>query len=90
MKLRPYRQKTLARRAYEKLAPRFYGPFQVEAKVGEVAYRLKLPAELKIHPTFHVSQLKRVVGDHPVELKLPAQLTPEGMLSVEPEQVFGC
>lgn len=27
IKLQPYRQQSLARRPYEKLAPRFYGPF---------------------------------------------------------------
>ena len=32
-------------------------------KVGEVAYMLKLPERLKLHPTFHVSFLKPYVED---------------------------
>jgi hypothetical protein len=37
--------------------PRYDGPFEIIEKVGDVAYRLKLPEQLKIHPTFHISYL---------------------------------
>ena len=46
-----------------KLSPRFIGPFPVDARVGEVAYRLVLPDSLAaVHPVFHVSQLRRCIG----------------------------
>ncbi|KAD3641199.1 hypothetical protein E3N88_30423 [Mikania micrantha] len=47
-----------------KLSPRFIGPFQIIARVGKVAYRLDLPDELSgIHPTFHVSHLRKCLAD---------------------------
>ena len=42
-----------------KLSPRFFGPFEILMRVGEVAYRLALPPQLSgMHDVFHVSMLR--------------------------------
>ncbi|GJZ72232.1 putative reverse transcriptase domain-containing protein [Tanacetum coccineum] len=47
-----------------KLAPRYVGPFEILERTGLVAYRLRLPEELiGAHDTFHVSNLKKCLGN---------------------------
>ncbi|WMV41663.1 hypothetical protein MTR67_035048 [Solanum verrucosum] len=47
-----------------KLSPRYIGPYRISKKVGDVAYELELPQELAaIHPVFHISMLKKCMGD---------------------------
>ncbi|CAA0810083.1 Unknown protein [Striga hermonthica] len=70
LKLRPYRQHTISQKALFRLGSRFYGPYKILERVGEVAYRLDLPAEAQIHPVVHVSQLKRSLrGNQGVQLR---------------------
>ena len=43
---------------------RYIRPYEILERVGEVAYELALPAELaSIHSVFHVSKLKKCLGD---------------------------
>lgn len=46
-----------------KLSPRFYGPFEVLARVGKVAYKLARPSIIKVHNSFHVSLLQKYAHD---------------------------
>nr|XP_019071480.1 uncharacterized protein LOC109121268 [Solanum lycopersicum] len=47
-----------------KLSLRYIGPYEMLLRLGDVAYELKLPNDLaSIHPVFHVSMLKKGIGD---------------------------
>ncbi|GKA75055.1 retrotransposon protein, putative, ty1-copia subclass [Tanacetum coccineum] len=47
-----------------KLSPRYIEPFKILARIGPVAYKLKLSQELSgIHNTFHKSNLKKCLSD---------------------------
>lgn len=77
LKLQPYAHKSVVSRPFPKLAFKYFGPFEIEASVGSMTYRLKLPAGSLIHPVFHVSQLKKYVPKYsPVfsQLSSAAQL----------------
>lgn len=88
LKLRPYCQSMVARRWCQKHAAIYYGPLEVLERIGAVAYKHKLPEHSRIHPVFHVSQLKQVLGmNHAVNL-LPPTLSTEGEFVVEPQDVL--
>lgn len=87
LKLQPYRQSSVSVRRNLKLSAKYYGPYQILAKIGEVAYQLKLPEEAKIHDVFHVSLLKKAVGNPLVTTPLPLCST-DGTTKVEPAGIL--
>jgi hypothetical protein len=65
-----------------KLAPRYIGPYQIQARHGEVAYQLSLPKNLSaVHDVFHVSQLKKC-------LRIPEEQLPMEDLEVQEDLTY--
>ena len=70
-----------------KLSPKYYGPCKVLQKISTMAYKLELPASSRVHPVFHVSCLKKVIGDKiPIQNILP-ELDEEGKIILDPEAI---
>lgn len=52
----------MANRLHHKLRQKYFGPYEISKKVNEMSYTLKLPENNRIHPTFHISRLKKLCG----------------------------
>jgi hypothetical protein len=50
---------SVAPRSYQKLSYRFFEPYKILQRVGDVAYKLELPPHARIRNVVHVSQLKK-------------------------------
>lgn len=87
VKLQAYRQVSVSFKPNAKLSPKYFGPYKVLDKVGEVAYKLELPVHSKIHNVFHVSQLRKHVGDMVVSTTLPYQ-SEDPLQLKEPEAII--
>ncbi|GMJ12996.1 hypothetical protein HRI_004968800 [Hibiscus trionum] len=87
LKLQPYRQQSVQLRTSQKLSPKWFGPFKVVSKVGAVTYELELPEGSRIHPVFHVSQLKKHIGSDEFSNQLPL-VGPDGGISKEPVKII--
>ena len=56
-----------------KLMPRADGPFKILEKINDNAYKLELPPEFGVSPTFNISDLKPYLGEEDV---LESRMTP--------------
>jgi hypothetical protein len=64
LRLQPYNQTSRKSQGHHKLEPKFYGPYDIIKCIGSMAYKLALPATSEIHLVFHVSCMKKVVGQN--------------------------
>jgi hypothetical protein len=65
-----------------KLAPRYIGPHQIQARCGEVAYQLSLRENMSVvHDVFHMSQLKKC-------LQVPEEQLPIEDLEVQEDLTY--
>lgn len=71
-----------------KLRSKYYGPYKVLAQVGKIAYKLQLPETAQIHPVFHISHLKKHLGEHDIPLPHVPIVTDDGRLKTTPFAVM--
>ena len=69
MRLQPYKQMSLKQiNKDNKSVTKYYGPYKVLQKIVNMAYKLEFLSSSRVHPIFHVSCIKKVIGD-----KIPIQ-----------------
>jgi hypothetical protein len=78
-RLQPYKQMSLKKQNKDtKFTPKYYGLYKVLKRIGSMAYKLELPPYSHVHLEFHVSFLKKVIGNKiPIQIILP-EINEEG------------
>ena len=88
IKLQPYRQSSLRVKGYTKFSPKFYGPFQIVQRIGEVAYKVALPEGCPIHHVFHISCLRQKLGAQVTPSSSLPSMDSAGLLQPEPVTIL--
>jgi hypothetical protein len=88
LKLQPYRHNSLGLHRELKLHSKYYGPFKVLLRIGAVAYKLLLPDGCSIHHVFHISQLKKLIGDKVIPQDNLPLTDAEGNVQMQPETLL--
>lgn len=77
--------------ASRKLKPRWLGPFTISKVVNAASVKLDLPADIRLHPVVHVSQIKPYVEDPRWEQRNqppPAIVDDTGKVTYDVEQII--
>ena len=71
------------------MEPIYCGPFEVFDRIGPVAYRIALSANMRAHNVFYVSLLNKYVHDlnHIIDWNV-IQVEPKGEFQVEPMSIL--
>ena len=84
LRLQPFKQHSLHWSKVGKLAPKFFGPFQILQKVGSVGYKL----DSGVHPMFHVSCLKAKIGQAITPIPTLPPVDAQGHITPEPKAIL--
>lgn len=88
LKMAPYRLAAFGFRGALKLQNKYYGPFIITQKIGKLAYKLQFPPHVKIHPVFHVSQLKKHIGTKSIPSPNLPMVSADGTVKTGPAAVL--
>ena len=88
LRLRAYRQMTVTVRKNLKLSLRYFKPFQIIQKIGKVTYKLDLPKESKIYLVFHISFLKKKIGNQVNSNPRLLTMMGNGTMAPEPYKII--
>ncbi|XP_041003166.1 uncharacterized protein LOC121248693 [Juglans microcarpa x Juglans regia] len=78
----------LSKVTLSKLRAKYSGPCQVLEKCRQLAYKLDLPVRVHIHPIFHVSWLRRKVGDPTKVVNELPMTDEEGRMAIQVEKIM--
>jgi hypothetical protein len=88
LQFQPYIHSSIKISGEENLQPHFIGLYRINIKVGVVSYEFELPQGSRIHNFFHVSCLKKAIGQHITPLEVLTHLDEEGKLVLVLEEIL--
>ena len=88
LRLQPYKQTTVASKGNRKLSICFFGPYKIIQWIGQVAYKLELPTDLKLNHDFHVSCLKKKLRKFNHSYHQARATKKDGQLQLKPMSIL--